>query len=102
MPWPRRARPTVATRSCCRPRPSPWSAAPAPPSSPSPSAERAARPASAFAGDVLGGDGLGPAVVGLARRRALDLVDQHEHARHLVAGDAGSAVGLHLVELRYR
>src|SRR5262249_3302680 len=46
----------------------------------------------------LGRELFGPAVVGLARRRAHDLVDDHHRARHLVAGDVVTTVRGELVE----
>src|SRR5882724_10426389 len=43
---------------------------------------------------------LGPPVVGLARRRAHDVIDRAEALRDLVAGDLRAAVALNVLERR--
>src|SRR5437588_9902541 len=50
--------------------------------------------------EPLGGGGLGPPVVRLARRRAHDLVDQHDVARRLVCGDVLAGLRGELCTLR--
>src|SRR3954471_1715050 len=49
-------------------------------------------------GDVVAGGDAGPAVVAFAARAALDLRDDRQLARHLVAGDVLTAVRLQSFE----